>query len=151
MAIVMTKKELVGTLATPKTISKPKSDLEKANDIIKSVDSLLKNPLIQRALGNILSKVGINPLQAPPPSLEPKVQKETDKIRKQMEEEMKTKQNPKVNNPFNPTEIYNMILNTIDAVLTLKGDMPLTKLKQDMIDNKDQLIGLIENAIKPKG
>jgi len=153
LAIIVSKKELLETLPTvKKTVpTRPLSNLEKANQLLKTVDMLLKNQFVQGTLNRVLNRFGIQPLQQQPTSLDAKVEKKVEPLKKKLQKEIDKETKVNNPNPFDANEIYNTIVKTVETVLSLKGDMPLSELKTQMEINKEALIELIKNAVnKPK-
>lgn len=126
MAVILSKEDLIRTASVPATpLGSPisKSNLDKASDILDKVNLVLNNQLVQNIIGKVLAKYGLGQAQNNPSAI--------------------------LNNPSpsqSPEIIYGKIVSTINGILSVAGDLPLSQVKDYMINNKEQVVKMIANA-----
>ena len=148
MAVIISKEDILGSAtSTPVASALPSGDaLAKINSVLAQIDILLKNPMIQSVLYRFMGRFGINPIP---------IAQNNPELKQQNIPQNEVKPQIIVKPQFTPTQIFDMIIGTIDSILNTAGDLPLSKVKEYMTQNKETLISMIgkslegDNANKP--
>lgn len=129
MPVVISKEDLTGAIktATATATPIPTNTLTQINEILRTADMLLKNPMVQRLLVRFGSKLGfgISPQNNPT-----SITTSTSQL--------------------NPENTYTLILNTVDSIMKVAGDIPLSMVKDYLEKNKESVTKLIADSLKPK-
>lgn len=124
MVVVIKKEDLLPVAPMPTAVGTG-STLDKATALINQIDVLTRNPFIQGLLTRLLSKFG---LAQNPTSSQPSLQ---------------------TSQPIdlNAENIYTLVLEAVDTILKMFGDLPLSKVKEQLIANKDQVVRMIGEKV----
>jgi len=123
LAVVLSAEDLKTKVSTPI----PTNTLSQINEVLKTADMLLKNPVVQNVIYRFTSRFG-NPIST-------------------------TQTNP--TSKLNSESVYTMLLSTITSIMNVAGDIPLSQVKDYLVNNKPTVLSLIEKAlsgenVKPK-
>lgn len=130
MATVISKedlKDIVKTgVSTATATPLPTGTLGQVTSFLNQLDLLLKNPLVQNLIMRFAGRFGLNPIPQNNPISSPTIATPTAE------------------------NVYQTILGSINTILKLKGDMPLSQLKTELITNKENVIKLISKSFTEK-
>lgn len=148
MVVSIKKEDIVGAVKTTAAIgtsATPSNDFDKVMSALDKVNTLLANPTINQLVMRVASRYGLGQTaNADRPNIPPEQRGITNPI---------TPPVPIINmNPvpvLNPEKIYSSIAGALDMVMLAKGDMPLSEAKKEIVAQKELILKLIADAIKP--
>lgn len=141
MVVRLTKEDV-----TPKTITSTLQNTNKtvnsATDSIKAIQGIISTPAVQGIITGLAQKYGA----IPPPS---NGQQNLKQVPIPAPPVVSAGNAPVTSvSPPTTEKIFNALVNSIDGLVAVVGDIPLSQAKQQMLDNRVLVMGMIQNELE---